>query len=104
MNKEMYFSEIKGRYELMCIALKNGNDISASEKGRFEGFMQAGLLLRVTTKNELQQLLESIHFKVFGKSIAERNQGHSNWFSEDEVDYEAYDRPSIERFSDRSLE
>ena len=98
MNRERYLEEIRQQYHLVCVGLKSGKRLSALEKGRFEGFMQAGLLLGVVTNSELQQLLEDVHFKVFGKSIAERRKNQKNWVpEEDAIDYGQFERPAIER-------
>ena len=97
MDKERYLKEIRDQYHLVCISLKNGGNLAEIEKGRFEGFMRAGLVLGVVTNKELQQVLEEIHFKVFGKSIAERRNERKTWAPEDAVDYGRYDSPAIGR-------
>ena len=97
MERERYLQEIRQQYHLVCIDLKNGKSLPEIEKGRFEGFMRAGLLLGVVTQAELQQLLEDIHFKVFGKSIAERRSERNNRFTNDEIDYGQFESPAIER-------
>jgi hypothetical protein len=81
------------------VTLKSGQSISKLEKGRFEGFLRAGLVIGVTTHSEMQQLLEDVHFRVFNKTIAERKKDQKTWFPEDAIDYEQFYRPTFERTS-----
>jgi hypothetical protein len=102
MKRESYLDEIRRQYHLVCVGLKSGKTISASEKGRLEGFMQAGLLLGAVTRDELEDLLEETHFKVFGMPIGERLKDPKMRFPEDEIDYGRFDSPAIERISKKS--
>ena len=101
MDRERYLHEIESQYHLVCVGLKNGKDLSALERGRFEGFIRAGLLLGVIDNRELQQLLEDIHFQVFGKSIAERKRTRKSLTPEEPMDYGQFDSPAIGRVSRR---
>ena len=97
MDKEQFFSEVRNQYHLVCVNIKNGNGPSELEKGRFEGFMRAGIMLGVTNKRELEQLLEDVHYKVFNQSIAERKTNRGPGFTDDDIDYGEFERPAIER-------
>ena len=97
MDKEKFFGEVRNQYHLICVNIKNSNGLSELERGRFEGFMRAGLLLGVTNKRDLEQLLEDVHYKVFGQSIAERKKNRGPGFPDDEIDYGQFERPAIER-------
>jgi hypothetical protein len=97
LNKEKYLSEIEHQYRLMCVALKAGTKISELEKGRFEGFIRAGLVIGVVTYDEMQELLEDVHFTVFKKSIAERKSDGNEWCPEGAIDFKFYDSPAYER-------
>jgi len=99
MGKEQFFSEVRNQYHLICVNIKNGNGPSELEKGRFEGFMRAGIVLNVTSKRDLEQLLEDVHYKVFGQSIAERKKARGPGLADDDIDYGQFDRPAIERVS-----
>ena len=56
------------------------------------GFIEAGLLLEVTTVERLQALTDETHLRIFGESLAERKTraklGHK-----DAVDWSVYDTP-----------
>ena len=97
MDKEQFFSEVRNQYHLVCVNIKNGNGPSELERGRFEGFMQAGIALGVTNKSDLEELLEEVHYKVFGQSIAERKKNRGSGVPDDDIDYGQFERPAIER-------
>ena len=63
---------------------------------RIGGFIEAGLLLEVTSAERLQALTDQTHLHIFGESLAERKidakLGHN-----DTVDWSVYDSPSINR-------
>ena len=56
------------------------------------GFIEAGLLLEVTTAERLQTLTDDAHLRIFGETLAERKTraklGHK-----DTVDWSIYDTP-----------
>ena len=59
---------------------------------RIGGFIEAGLLLEVTSAERLQALTDETHLRIFGDSLAERKTraklGHK-----DMVDWSIYDTP-----------
>lgn len=97
MNKKQFYTEVRDQFNLICINISNGQKASVQEKSRLEGFMRAGVVLGVTTNPELQQLLEDVHYRVFGESIEERKVRHNKQFPEDMIDYGQYESPAISR-------
>lgn len=63
---------------------------------RIAGFIEAGLLLEVTTAERLQALTDETHLRIFGETLAERKTraklGHK-----DRVDWSVYDAPPASR-------
>ena len=59
---------------------------------RIDGFIEAGLLLEVSTAERLQALTEDTHVRIFGETLAERKTraklGHN-----ETVDWSIYDTP-----------
>ena len=59
---------------------------------RIGGFIEAGLLLEVTSAERLQALTDETHLRIFGESLAERKTraklGHK-----ETVDWSIYDTP-----------
>ena len=64
------------------------------------GFIEAGLLLEVSTAERLQELTEEAHFRVFGEALAERRVlsklGHPS-----QQDWSIYDAPPSQRSRQR---
>ena len=56
------------------------------------GFIEAGLLLEVTTAERLQALTDDVHLRIFGETLVERKTraklGHKS-----AVDWSVYDTP-----------
>ena len=42
------------------------------EKGYLEGFIDAALHLKLFTTEELQELIEKVHYEIFGMDVQER--------------------------------
>ena len=63
---------------------------------RIGGFIEAGLLLEVTSAERLQALTDEAHLRIFGETLAERKTraklGHK-----ETVDWSIYDTPSATR-------
>ena len=63
---------------------------------RIGGFIEAGLLLEVTSAERLQALTDETHLRIFGESLAERKTraklGHK-----ESVDWSIYDTPPAVR-------
>jgi hypothetical protein len=56
------------------------------------GFIEAGLLMEVTTKERLQALTDEMHLRIFGESLAERKTRAKLGYK-DTVDWSIYDTP-----------
>lgn len=65
-------------------------------KHRIEGFMLAGIRLELTEEDELHQMMEDIHLKVFGLTISERRLKELKGDAEPE-DWAYYDTPITQR-------
>ncbi|HEY8568777.1 hypothetical protein [Microbulbifer sp.] len=97
MYNEKFTHEVSRRLRGLFGTSKLGMPIPPIERHRLEGFMQAGIFLGLSSKAELAQLMEEIHFDIFGKTIAEhRAQAPLSWVFE-EVDYSLYESPAYER-------
>lgn len=65
-------------------------------KAKVEGFMFAGVVLGLVNNDEFKQLVEDVHFDVFGMTVAERRM-KSALNSGDEDSWSVYDEPSWKR-------
>lgn len=97
--REEYLSEIEKRLHRYFSASRDGYKIPAEERHRLEGFMQGAIFMSFATSQDLAELMEKLHFSVFGKTIAERRTEITSRWPEEAVDYSQYDQPAYERKS-----
>ena len=97
MNKENYLGEVEKRLNRIFLASKEGYKASPAERHRLEGFMQAGVFMRLATNSELAKLMDEIHVNIFGKTIQQRKAELSTSWQEEVIDYDQYDQPAFER-------
>lgn len=70
--KEKFLHSLREQLREAFMATKSGLKLSAEDKYRCEGFMQAGIELDIVTDEEVAKLINSVHISVYGQSIAER--------------------------------
>jgi len=97
MQKQAYLNEIETRLRRLFSASRDGYRIADVERHRLEGFIQAGVFMRITTNDEISKMMESIHFTVFGQSIAGREAEKMIIWPETVVDYSQYELPAFVR-------
>ena len=97
MQKQAYLNEIETRLRRLFSASRDGYRVADVERHRLEGFIQAGVFMRITTNAEVSEIMESIHFSVFGQSIAGRKTEQMIIWPETVVDYSQYEQPAYER-------
>jgi len=81
---------------------KNHKNVT-EQKLRTQGFIQAGELLHICSRDDIQQLMEQIHQQVFGQSIAERQQqqnARQQAIADGDFDY--FEQPAWERLGNNS--
>ena len=97
MDKSDYMAEIQNRLNKIFRASAEGYKVPDIDRHRLEGFMQAGVFLKVVTPAEMTSLLEEVHYSAFGKTIKERKADKSAGWSDIEVDYGRFDSPTCLR-------
>ena len=97
MDKSDYLAEISNRLNKMFKASKEGYKIPDVDRHRLEGFMHAGLFMKIVTPAEMSKLLEDAHYSVFGKTIKDRKTAISANWSDFEIDYDKFDSPTFLR-------
>ena len=63
---------------------------------RIKGFVEAGILLEVTTHERLQAIAEATHARIFGESLSERRT-RAKLGVTTTVDWSKYDTPPSSR-------
>lgn len=97
MNKELFMIEVKRQLRNIFDATATGHMSAMENKYRCEGFMKAGVVLGVTSNQELAAIMEAVHYEVYGESISERKHKEHSLWEGSTVDYGRYDSPSYER-------
>ena len=97
MDKSDYLAEISNRLTKLFKASKEGYKIPDIDRHRLEGFMQAGIFVKIATPAEMSKLLEEAHYSVFGKTIKERKSEKSASWSDFDIYYDKFDSPTYLR-------
>jgi hypothetical protein len=97
MDKNDYLIEINKRLTKLFKASKEGYRILDIDRYRLEGFMQAGIFMKIATPAEMSALMEDVHYSIFGKTMRERRSEKSTTWSDIEIDYDKFDSPTYLR-------
>jgi len=80
-------------------------------EAKLDGFIQAGLLIEVVKRDDMQQVIDDCHMKIFGESRAARrerlttkkqNTSDSAQAGGDDIDWDMFDSPAVDRVTKRS--
>ena len=66
-------------------------------RDKLDGFMQAGIVIGVASKQELQDVIDKEHMDKFGITIKQRRAELKLENKESEIDWDIYDTPTIHR-------
>ena len=81
-----------------------GDDASEHTKKlkyKIEGFFEAGLLVDVATKEDIQLIVDEEHMAAFGMTRLQRRAQKSANKNLDTIDWSIYDEPSVARKKQR---
>ena len=95
---------LKGLRELCDDLYSLGDSHEPSQKWRESsalaaGYIKAGLLIDIVSRDEIEKVIEDCHFNAFGESKAERRARRSSKPAEsnEEIDWSIFDSPSTLR-------
>jgi hypothetical protein len=97
MDKNDYLAEVSNRLAKLFRASKEGCKIPDIDRHRLEGFLHAGIFMKIATTAETSALLEDVHYSIFGKTIRDRNSEKLVNWSDIEIDYDQFDQPTYLR-------
>ena len=72
-------------------------DPQPQDEAELRGFMQAGLFMKLTDRQALDDLIEAAHYKIFGESRSERKQKSASKPNVSQTDFSMYESPAWER-------
>lgn len=96
--RELFFINLKQQFTEIFQASKADKN-NTELRLRTQGFIQAGELLALCSRQEVQQLMEQVHVEVFGVSIEERKPKEQARRQQALKlgDYEYFDEPAFNR-------
>jgi hypothetical protein len=71
LQKDLFLITLEAQFRDLFQASKAGKD-NSEQRLRAQGFIHAGELLHLCSRQQVQQLMEKVHLEVFGISIADR--------------------------------
>jgi len=74
VDKRKYHSSFKDIVERYYSVLKDVGDVPTRWEGYLEGYMEAGLLLGITSSEELDKIIRESNFRIFGMTVEERRK------------------------------
>jgi len=74
IDKRKYHSSFKDIIERYYSVLKNVGDVPSNWQGYVDGYIEAGLLLGITSAEELDKIIRESNYKIFGISVEERRK------------------------------
>ena len=77
------FETVVGKYYSV---LKDVGAVPTKWEGYVEGYMQVGLLLEITSSDELDEIIQESHYKIFEMSVEERKKKYKTKMKIDEND------------------
>lgn len=96
----MYLSELAAQFKQIFTLSKAGNDNSI-ERYRAQGFIQAGELLQLCSRDDVQHIMQQMHQDVFGCSVEQRSNNNASKAQRQQAlsagDYDYFDEPAINR-------
>lgn len=66
-------------------------------ENRIQGYIEAGILCQIITKNELQEIIDNEHFEIFNMTRAERREKLKLRSEGPEIDWSIYEIPTVHR-------
>lgn len=69
MDAEEFLSECEGRIRLVYEAQHQGRG-KPEDKARVEGFVHAGVVMKLVSREQIQALVEKVHLEVFDETRA----------------------------------
>lgn len=71
LQQDLFLITLEAQFRDLFQASKAGKN-NSEQRLRAQGFIHAGELLQLCTRQQVQQLMEKVHLDVFGISITER--------------------------------
>ena len=97
--KTEYITEITTKLEKYYSLSESASTQKKSLGDEIEGFLDAGILLKVITKDEFLEIADNLHFSIHGKSLEQQSLDIKTGFNSNEKKWNKYDEPTYIRKS-----
>jgi hypothetical protein len=94
--KKLFLNAVEKQLTQLYINQKERGKQDEDTKHHIEGFMHAGIIMELTSNDELSKIMERIYYDVFGMTPIERKLQKEKGV-EDEIDWSLYDIPPSQR-------
>ncbi|MBU2114390.1 MAG: hypothetical protein KKE94_11555 [Gammaproteobacteria bacterium] len=96
--QQLFLSALKQQFVDIFTSSKAGHDTTAL-RSRTQGFIYAGELLELCSREEIKQLMEATHLAIFGCSTEQRkpNEKARRQQALKTGDYDYFDEPAFNR-------
>ncbi|NIB39083.1 hypothetical protein HBA55_05770 [Pseudomaricurvus alkylphenolicus] len=91
--KENYLNALSERLTRFYQDIQVKDKLDDIEKHRIEAFIEAALVSGLAAKDELQDVIDAVHFSVFGRTLEEQAQYRKETMAAS-GDYSMFDKPA----------
>ena len=92
VDKRKYHSSFKDVMVRYYSVLKDVGDVPIRWESYVEGYMEAGLLLEITSADELDKIIQESNYKIFGMTVEERRKIYIPKKNDDDLDIPTFIR------------
>lgn len=94
LQQDLFLIKLESQFRDIFQTSKAGRD-NSEQRLRAQGFIHAGELLELCTRQQVQQLMERVHLEVFGIHISERQPAEARRRQQalQLGDYDYFDEP-----------
>ena len=86
IDKQKYHSNFQEIIEKYHSIMKDRGSVPSKWKGYLVGYIEAGLILGITSADELDIIIQESNYKIFGMSVEERREKYKRKRNIDEND------------------
>ncbi|MBT7444807.1 MAG: hypothetical protein HN790_12685 [Methylococcales bacterium] len=74
MNHNRYITTLKSEFSSVFTQLKTHGKSNDKDRHRAEGFLHAARVLEIMSDQDIQSLMDTVHFDIFKMTIEQRKQ------------------------------
>jgi hypothetical protein len=99
LRKDLFIESLRKRVRHFYIYGESHPSEKELIRAKLDGFLEAALLVKICSKEQMQQLIDAEHEAIFGLTRAQRSEVRSQRGVSDTPDWTPYEAPATERMS-----